>query len=129
MRPIGLQSDGKQSLQFAWDWFHGRTLCTKKAKDGGIYSKGRLRRDGRVEGSTYGWWDEGNLLCRSNYTDVTGSRRPLFEREVFCEYDEKRDVLIIENLPEFMKKGSGFVYNTEGVADELSEARRRGELK
>lgn len=129
MRPIGLQSDGKQSLQFAWDWFHGRTLCVKKAKDGGIYSKGHLRRDGCIEGSTFGWWGEGNLLCRSNYTDVSGSRRPLFEREVYCEYDPKRDVLIVENLPEFMHKGSGWVYNTEGVADELSEVRRHGGLK
>lgn len=129
MRPIGLQSDGKQSLQFAWDMFHGRKVCTKKKSQGGIYSKGRIRKNGDIEGSTYAWWTVSNKLFRSNYPDVTGSRRPLFNEEQYCEYDETRDCLIIENLPEFMHKGSGFIYNTEGVADELSEVRRHGGLK
>ena len=129
MRPIGLQSDGKQSLQLAWDMFHGQSLVVKKAKDGGIYSKGRRTREGKIIGGTFEWWLEGDLLCRSNRPDVTGSRREFFAREVYCQYDEKRDVIIVNDLPEFMHKGSGWVYNTEGVADERSEARRRGELK
>lgn len=135
MRPCGLQSDSKQSLQFAWDWFHGKTLCVKRSKDGGIYSKGRIRKDGNVEGSTFAWWEEWDqekgmyCLCRSNYPDVKGSRRPLFSREVYGWFDERRDVIIVNDLPEFMHKGSGWVYNTQGIADELSEVRRHGGLK
>lgn len=129
MRPIGLQSDGKQSLQLAWDMFHGMKVCTLPTKKGGIYSKGRVTRKGDIIGGTFKWWRVGKELFRSNEPDVTGSRRPYFEAEKYCEYDEARDCLIIENLPEFMRKGSGWVYNTEGVADELSEVRRHGGLK
>ena len=135
MRPCGLQSDSKQSLQFAWDWFHGRTLCVKRAKDGGIYSKGRIRKDGNVEGSTFAWWQEWDsemgmyCLCRSNYPDVKGSRRDLFSREVYGWFDKRRDVIIVNNLPEFMHKGSGWTYQTEGEKDEWSEGRRLGLYK
>ena len=128
-RPIGAQSQGKQALQFAWDFFHGQELIVKPTKKGGIYSKGRRQKNGRIIGSTYEWWTEdGKTLLRSNRPDVSGSKRDFFEQEEFCYYDSKRDCLVIRNLPEEMKKGSGWVYVTEGSANELSEARRHGML-
>ena len=124
-RIIGMQSSGKQLVRFMTFWKKDFSKVTKTAKEGGVYSKGRLNKQGHVIGGTYAYWVEDNILYRSNYPDVKGSRRALFEREVVGTWT-KNNVPVLFPLPETMNKKSGLVYRTNGTNDLLSEARRLG---
>jgi len=131
-RIIGMQSSGKQLVKFMTYWKRDFSVICRKAKDGGVYSKGRLTKDGFVIGGTYKYWVEvvngQEILCRSNEPDVSGSRRDYFEREVVGTWT-KNNVPVLFPLPETMNKRSGLVYRTNGTNDLLSEARRLGWLQ
>lgn len=127
-RIIGMQSSGKQLVKFMTYWKKNFSKVTKTAKEGGVYSKGRLNKQGHVIGGTYAYWVEGDILYRSNYPDVKGSRRDLFEKEAVGTWTAN-GVPVLYPLPETMKKSSGFVYRTAGTNDLLSEARRHGWLQ
>lgn len=127
-RIIGMQSSGKQLVKFMTFWKKDFSKVIRKASEGGVYSKGRLAKNGHVIGGTYAYWVEGNVLYRSNYPDVKGSRRGLFEKEAVGTWTAN-NVPVLYPLPETMKKSSGLVYRTEGTNDLLSEARRHGWLQ
>lgn len=127
-RIIGMQSSGKQLVKFMTYWKKDFAVICKTAKEGGVYSKGRLNKQGHVIGGTYAYWIEGDVLYRSNYPDVKGSRRELFEKEAVGTWTAN-NVPVLYPLPETMKKSSGLVYRTEGTNSLLSEARRLGWLQ
>ena len=131
-RIIGMQSSGKQLVRFMTYWKRDFSVVCRKAKDGGVYSKGRMTKDGFVIGGTYKYWVETvngqEILCRSNEPDVSGSRRDYFSREVVGTWT-KNNVPVLFPLPETMNKKSGLVYRTNGTNDLLSEARRLGWLQ
>lgn len=127
-RIIGMQSSGKQLVKFMTFWKKDFSKVIRKASEGGVYSKGRMTKCGHVIGGTYAYWEENGILYRSNYPDVKGSRRDLFEKEPVGTWTAN-GVPVLYPLPETMKKGSGFVYRTTGTNDLLSEARRHGWLQ
>ncbi len=143
-RIIGMQSATKKLVQFCT--YYGRMILradetaeeyiTTPLKDGGFYKTSRRNKRGHIVGGTYAYWLESDgVLYRSNYPDVGGSRRKtadgqplLVEREPVCCWT-KNGVPVLYPLPENMKKGSGFVYQTNGTNNLLSEARRLGWLQ
>lgn len=142
-RIIGMQSATKKLVQFCT--YYGRMIfradevaeeyITTPLKDGGLYKTSRRNKRGHVVGGTYAYWLEGETLYRSNYPDIKGSRRlderkepKLIEREPVCTWT-RNGVPVMYPLPETMKKGSGFVYQTAGTNNLLSEARRLGWLQ
>ena len=145
-RVIGMQSSTKKLVQFCtyfWRAQHGddraEWIITTPLNKGGLYKTSRLNKKGHYIGGTYAYWieieDGVTVMYRSNYPDITGSRRldenkkpVLIEREPVCTWN-KRGQPVMFALPETMQKGSGFTYRTTGTNSLLSEARRIGLLQ
>ena len=143
-RIIGMQSSSKKLVQFCTYYWKmsakGDTLAeeyiTTPLCEGGLYKTSRRNKKGHIVGGTYAYWlEEDGVLYRSNYPDIKGSRRQdknglpvLIEREPVCSWT-KNGVPVLYPLPEVIRKGSGFVYQTNGTNNLLSEARRLGWLQ